>query len=119
MKRPFYVEPKFPLEVSAGDRVNLPVALMNATDKPLKAKASLELGEGLRILEGAGTEITVPANGSTRYVVPYTRWPICAGSYSRRRANAVSSSSASASEPASASRCVWIAPSKVARICES
>ncbi len=70
VKRPFYVEPKFPLEVSAGDQVHLPVALMNATGEPLEAKAALELGEGLRVVEGAATTITVPASGSTRYVVP-------------------------------------------------
>ena len=43
---------------------------MNATAQPLTANAEVELGEGLRILEGAAAEVTVPANGSTRYVLP-------------------------------------------------
>ena len=32
---PFYVEPKLPLEVTQGDRILLPLALVNATSQPL------------------------------------------------------------------------------------
>jgi uncharacterized protein YfaS (alpha-2-macroglobulin family) len=46
--RPFYVEPKLPLEVTAGDTIALPVSLVNGTAAPLpgaavKVSASREL----------------------------------------------------------------------------
>ncbi|WP_224364821.1 MG2 domain-containing protein [Hyalangium versicolor] len=34
--QPFYVEPKIPLEVTSGDVIQLPVALVNGTSSPLK-----------------------------------------------------------------------------------
>jgi uncharacterized protein YfaS (alpha-2-macroglobulin family) len=34
--RPFYVEPKLPLEVTAGDMIALPVSLVNGTAEPLR-----------------------------------------------------------------------------------
>ncbi len=33
--RPFYIEPKLPLEVTAGDHIRLPVAVVNGTSTPL------------------------------------------------------------------------------------
>jgi uncharacterized protein YfaS (alpha-2-macroglobulin family) len=40
--RPFYVEPKLPLEVTAGDTIKLPVSLVNGTPEPLR-------GAGVRV----------------------------------------------------------------------
>ncbi|KAJ5074214.1 macroglobulin / complement [Anaeramoeba ignava] len=42
-KEPFYLEPKFPLEVSFGDKINLPVALVNSlpNDMDLSLKAEI------------------------------------------------------------------------------
>ncbi len=39
---PFYVEPKLPLEVTAGDRIRLPIGIVNATAGPL-GDASIEV----------------------------------------------------------------------------
>lgn len=52
--QPFYLEPKLPLEVSTGDQVRIPVALVNATDVSLMGgdftleSANLGLGENTR-----------------------------------------------------------------------
>lgn len=69
VRRPFYVEPKFPLEVTAGDRIELPIALVNGTDAPLAAKIEASVGKGLRILEGGSAELQVPAGSSIRTVL--------------------------------------------------
>ncbi len=39
---PFYVEPKLPLELTMGDRVDIPVAMVNATGQPLNVALNVE-----------------------------------------------------------------------------
>lgn len=46
-RRPFYLEPKLPLEVTVGDRFELPVAAVNGTPHPLTTELSLILSEPL------------------------------------------------------------------------
>ncbi len=41
--KPFYVEPKLPLEVTMGDRILLPIGVVNGTDDDLQ-RASLRIG---------------------------------------------------------------------------
>jgi len=69
VRRPFYVEPKFPLEVSAGDRIELPLALVNGTDKPLPVTIRAEVGRGMRLLETPSGALRVPAQSSLRHVL--------------------------------------------------
>ena len=48
--RPFYVEPKLPLEVTAGDRIALPISLVNALDSDLAmATVAPQASEGLTL----------------------------------------------------------------------
>jgi hypothetical protein len=47
--QPFYVEPKLPLEVTAGDTIQLPVSLINGTDDTLRASVKASAEGGLRL----------------------------------------------------------------------
>jgi alpha-2-macroglobulin-like protein len=51
---PFNLEPKLPLEVSAGDRIDLPVAVVNDTRAPLPVELKLDAGK-LVALDGPPT----------------------------------------------------------------
>ncbi|MHC4599604.1 MAG: alpha-2-macroglobulin family protein, partial [Planctomycetota bacterium] len=64
-RKPFYLEPKLPLELTAGDLVEVPVALFNGTGDPLQARLSARLGKGL-ILEGAEPTLILPGGRSER-----------------------------------------------------
>jgi len=64
-RKAFYLEPKLPLEITAGDVVEAPVALFNGTDGDLQATLEAAIGEGL-VLEGAEPATTVPAGRSKR-----------------------------------------------------
>ncbi|MDD3119301.1 MAG: alpha-2-macroglobulin family protein, partial [Victivallales bacterium] len=48
---PFYIEPKMPLTATVGDIIELPVALINATDQSFAAVNVLVRGEGLDIVQ--------------------------------------------------------------------
>src|SRR5262249_41618567 len=48
--KPFYVEAKMPLQLTAGDTLDLPVALINGTQAALQARLSLS-GKGLTVPE--------------------------------------------------------------------
>jgi len=49
---PFNLEPKLPLEVTAGDRIDLPLAVVNDTQQPLPVGLRLDHGDHVK-LEGA------------------------------------------------------------------
>ena len=70
VKRPFYVEPKIPLEVSAGDRIEIPLVMVNGTsgDLPLQIETKVDGGLMLAALEGAPKTLT--ADSSTRVLLP-------------------------------------------------
>jgi len=48
---PFYIEPKMPLEASVGDIIELPVALINATDKDIEAANIITTAKGLSVVQ--------------------------------------------------------------------
>ncbi|PID44718.1 MAG: A-macroglobulin complement component [Proteobacteria bacterium] len=50
---PFYIEPKMPLQVTVGDTIELPVALVNSTDSKIEAVHLLVKGEGVTITQAA------------------------------------------------------------------
>ncbi len=64
---PFFIEPKLPLELSAGDRLLLPVSVANETDSPMAVRVALATGGDLLRAEG-GTEraADLPARGRGR-----------------------------------------------------
>ncbi len=67
-RRPFYVEAKTPLETTAGDRVDLPVVLVNETEKAINAQFGVALSEGLRI-GPAPRSVDVPAHSRKRVIL--------------------------------------------------
>ncbi len=75
VRRPFYAEPKFPLEVTAGDRIDLPIALVNGTGKPLAARLEATAGRGLRLLEGSPWSSEIAGGKSARAVLPFAVEP--------------------------------------------
>jgi hypothetical protein len=70
VRRPFYAEPKFPLEVTAGDQIDLPVALVNGTAGALDVQLDSTVGKGLRIVEGDHWKNSIAAEKSLRAVLP-------------------------------------------------
>jgi hypothetical protein len=66
VRRPFHLEPRLPLEVTAGDRIEVPVALVNGTENGVTARLDAEAGEGLKVAGGDGVSVDVPADGSVR-----------------------------------------------------
>ncbi len=71
VRRPFYTEPKFPLEVTAGDRIDLPISLVNGTDQALGVKLETSAGKGLALLEGASWQSEIAAQKSIRTLLPF------------------------------------------------
>jgi hypothetical protein len=62
--QPFYVEPKLPLEVTAGDSIRLPVSLVNGTADPLPAARVLASGSpGLKIATLPALDLSARARG--------------------------------------------------------
>lgn len=60
---PFYIEPKMPLTISVGDRVKLPVAMINASQTAM-ASATLNVrGEGLNIQQGQAIALAAGERG--------------------------------------------------------
>ncbi|MBI2922131.1 MAG: A-macroglobulin complement component [Planctomycetes bacterium] len=64
-KKPFYVEPKLPLEVTAGDLIDVPVALVNGTGTAIEAVLTTEVGEGIT-REGNEPRLAIAATSSGR-----------------------------------------------------
>ena len=63
---PFQVEPQLPLEVTVGDRIDLPVAVINATEEAASVEVSLIADSSLRPLGEARRTIQVPAGQRMR-----------------------------------------------------
>ncbi|NNE00656.1 MAG: hypothetical protein HKN47_25350, partial [Pirellulaceae bacterium] len=63
---PFQIEPKLPLEVTTGDRIDLPVAVINATDDDISVNVDLKVGPSLRIADDASASTSVTAGERTR-----------------------------------------------------
>jgi hypothetical protein len=63
---PFSLEPKLPLEVNAGDRIDLPVAVNNDTDDPLPVELTFVAGELLELAGEPTRELGLPAGNRHR-----------------------------------------------------
>ncbi|MBI4864750.1 MAG: A-macroglobulin complement component, partial [Candidatus Riflebacteria bacterium] len=48
-RKPFYVEAKLPYEVTAGDRIDVPLSLVNSTSEELETTLSPRVGNGLAL----------------------------------------------------------------------
>jgi hypothetical protein len=65
--QPFYVEPKLPLEVTAGDVIRLPVALVNGTAEELNVTLSATAAKAMRL--SAIEPFTLKANARERRIL--------------------------------------------------
>jgi alpha-2-macroglobulin-like protein len=63
---PFNLEPKLPLEVNTGDRIDLPLAIVNDTKAPLPVELTVDCGKLVKLEGWARRKLTVPANQRTR-----------------------------------------------------
>jgi len=59
---PSYVDPVVPPFLLAGDRIKLPVQMINTTESPITSKLDYQI-EGAELVGGGGTK-TIPAQGS-------------------------------------------------------
>jgi uncharacterized protein YfaS (alpha-2-macroglobulin family) len=66
---PFHLDPKLPLEVNAGDRIDLPVAVVNDTKNPLPVELKLDCSGKLVTLEGSPA--TVGATVGAAVALPH------------------------------------------------
>ncbi len=70
VRRAFQLEAKLPVEVTTGDRIEMPVALTNGTRGAIAGRVTVDAGQGLRV-DGDGTRgATIGALGSSRVIVP-------------------------------------------------
>jgi hypothetical protein len=63
---PFQIEPKLPLEVTTGDRIDLPVAIINTTENPIGVAVDLKADSDLKPLGETSPLVSVNAGGRTR-----------------------------------------------------
>src|SRR5262249_42255763 len=67
-RKPFSVEAKLPVEMTAGDKLDLPVVIVNDTDGPRAVRVDV-FPDGLKLQSGAnGDSLTLNANQRTRRV---------------------------------------------------
>lgn len=65
-RKPMSVEPKLPVEITAGDRIDVPVAISNETDQPREVKLSLESPGLVSVGEQPKLTWTQPGNSRSR-----------------------------------------------------
>ena len=63
---PFQIEPKLPLEVTTGDRIDLPVAVINRTAEQQQVQISLSADGTLQLVGDKSRSVTVAANDQRR-----------------------------------------------------
>ena len=63
---PFQIEPKMPLAVTKGDRIDLPIALINATDSDLPFELSIKTGDAFELVGPSSLEKTLAKQERTR-----------------------------------------------------
>ncbi len=63
---PFQIEPKLPLEVATGDRIDLPVAVINRTNDQQQVQIGLSADGTLQVVGDKSRSITVAANDQRR-----------------------------------------------------
>ncbi len=64
-RKPFFLEPKLPLEVTAGDLIEVPVAIANRTESDLAARLTTAVATGL-VREGSEPETMLAKDSSNR-----------------------------------------------------
>ncbi|HTL53087.1 MAG TPA: MG2 domain-containing protein [Planctomycetota bacterium] len=68
--KPFYIEPKMPLELTAGDTVQLPVSFVNGTASPLPGiQFTAESDDLATFTPGPAQELDLTANGRERKII--------------------------------------------------
>jgi A-macroglobulin complement component/alpha-2-macroglobulin family protein/MG2 domain-containing protein len=68
---PFYMEPKLPVELSFGDRLDLPLAVVNSTKSPMSVKLALAWPQRLfKLLGKPERELTLGAGKRSRVYFP-------------------------------------------------
>ena len=67
---PFNIEPQLPLQVTAGDRIDLPVALVNDSDGELPVDLSLEFAELFQLDGEAMQQLALAAGDRQRVYFP-------------------------------------------------
>ncbi|MFM9965402.1 MAG: MG2 domain-containing protein [Planctomycetaceae bacterium] len=63
---PFQIEPKLPLEVTTGDRIDLPVAVINRTSEQQQVQLGLSADGTLQVVGDKSRSVTVAANDQRR-----------------------------------------------------
>lgn len=69
-RKPFYLEPKLPLEVTAGDVVMLPVSLVNSTSGGMKVVLEATGGEAISLPENFNGELELKSDSRGRLLLP-------------------------------------------------
>jgi len=71
-RTPLHIEPKLPVVLTVGDRVDLPIRLTNETDRELVASGACESSDGLRALLRTNplAKLTVGANAARTIYFP-------------------------------------------------
>lgn len=77
---PFYLEPKLPLHVTVGDRIDLPLGLVNGTSQPMNdVSLAIDTPDGL-VLKGSLPSVRIAADGRVRQLLPFDVTAVSAGS---------------------------------------
>jgi alpha-2-macroglobulin-like protein len=71
-RQPFFLEPRMPLEVTAGDTFLLPVTLVNSTAGGMNVVLGAEAGEGIHLPADFSGELELKADERGRLFVPVT-----------------------------------------------
>ncbi len=66
---PFQLEPKLPLEVTAGDRIDLPIGIINSTKENVGVELAVDTDSSLVIAGDANRSVTLPASQRSRELV--------------------------------------------------
>ncbi len=66
---PFQIEPKLPLEVTTGDRIDLPVAVINATDSDVGIELAVKASDELKVADQDTQMLSLGGNQRTRHHV--------------------------------------------------
>jgi uncharacterized protein YfaS (alpha-2-macroglobulin family) len=70
-RRPFYLEPKLPLEVTVGDRIDLPVAVVNGTSNAIDASLDVTLDAVFTLKESGKRSLKLDADSRRRELFPF------------------------------------------------
>ena len=66
---PFYVEPKFPLEVTAGDKIRLPIGIINSMDAAIDQTRLTANSHALLVINSQLSPFNLPADSRIRRLI--------------------------------------------------